>query len=162
MKTLRLLAVGLALLGSSIAQQIGSVAPEFKLADLSGQTVSLATLEGQPSVITFWASWCTVCRAELPKLHALAQKKKLRYYVISREPADTPQVVSAYMKPYPAFTPLVSLPGGDNAVAVYNRYKIVGQPWTFVLDRSGKIVAAHAGAVDPQTLEQELAQAGVP
>ncbi|MBF6595981.1 MAG: TlpA family protein disulfide reductase [Thermaceae bacterium] len=149
------------LLSGALAQRIGQTAPDFKLADLNGNIVTLMSLQGKPAVITFWASWCTVCKAELPKLHALAREKQIDYYVISREPADSQQVVRAYMKQYPAFTPLISLRNGDQAVDVADRYKILGQPWTFVLNAEGKVVGVQAGAVNMDLFKKELAQAGL-
>jgi len=160
MKPAKALAAVLALMTAVLAQQTGQTAPDFKLADLSGKPMTLASLK-KPAVITFWASWCEVCRAEFPGLHAVAKEKKLNHYVISREPADSRKVVQDYMKQYPAFTPLVSLAGGDKAVDVYNRYKIFGQPWTFVLDTQAKIAWAHPGAVNVDEFKKQLAQVGV-
>jgi thiol-disulfide isomerase/thioredoxin len=111
-------------------------------------------------VITFWASWCPICRAEFPKLHQLAQEYKVPFVVISREPRDTEQVVRDYMKNYPKFLPLLALPGGDTPVAVANRYKVLGQPWTFVLDSEGKLVNFYAGKVEVESLKDDLALAG--
>lgn len=30
--------------------------------------ITLADLKGEPAVISFWASWCSVCKSELPEL----------------------------------------------------------------------------------------------
>ncbi|WP_308629381.1 TlpA disulfide reductase family protein [Meiothermus granaticius] len=39
------------------------------LADAAGKSYTLASFKGKPLVITFWASWCPICKAEFPKLH---------------------------------------------------------------------------------------------
>lgn len=142
----------------ALAQQ-GQIPPDFKLATLEGKPVTLAEQKGKATVVTFWASWCTVCRAELPKLHAVAQELKLNYYVISREPRDSLEVVRDYMKKYPAFTPLVALKEGDTPAQVAGRWKIIGQPWTFVINTAGKVMAFYAGPVDIEVFKRDLALA---
>lgn len=142
----------------AFAQQ-GQLPPDFKLANLEGKPVTLAGQRGKATVLTFWASWCTVCKAELPKLHAVAQELGLNYYVISREPRDSLEVVQGYMKKYPAFTPLVALKDGDTPAQVAARWKILGQPWTFVLNTAGKVVAFYAGPVDIEVFKKDLALA---
>jgi cytochrome c biogenesis protein CcmG/thiol:disulfide interchange protein DsbE len=142
----RLLAT-LILFTVGLAVSPGQVAPDFRLRDISGKVYTLASFKGKPVVITFWASWCPICRAEFPKLHQLAQEYQ-------------EQVVRDYMKNYPRFLPLLAQPGGDNPVAVANRYKVLGQPWTFVLDGEGKVVNLYAGKVEVESLKDDLALAG--
>ncbi|RDI94584.1 TlpA family protein disulfide reductase [Meiothermus sp. QL-1] len=153
-------AIPLSLFLLAYAATPGQVAPEFRLRDLEGKVYTLASFKGKPVVITFWASWCPVCRAEFPKLHALAQEYRVPFVVISREPRDTEAVVREYMRSYPRFLPLVALPGGDSPVAVANRYRVLGQPWTFVLDKEGRVVNLYAGRVEVESLKDDLALAG--
>lgn len=152
----------LTLLALALAAKPGEVAPDFRLSDSAGKIYTLATFKGQPVVITFWASWCPICKAELPKLHQLAQEYKVPFVLISREPKDSPQVVLEHLKAYPAFLPLLASAGGDTPVAVANRFKVLGQPWTFVLDSEGRIVNLYAGKVEVESLKDDLALAGYP
>ncbi|PZA05962.1 MULTISPECIES: TlpA disulfide reductase family protein [unclassified Meiothermus] len=144
----------------ALAAKPGEKAPDFRLADARGTTYTLASFQGKPVVITFWASWCPVCKAEFPKLHRLAQEYQIPFVVISREPRDSTQVVLSYMKAYPAFLPLVAAPGGDTPATVANRFKVLGQPWTFVLDGEGRIVNLYAGQVEVEAIKDDLALAG--
>lgn len=48
--------------------QVGDDMPDFSLTDLSGQTHSKSSLLGSTYVLQFTASWCSVCRAEMPHL----------------------------------------------------------------------------------------------
>ncbi len=139
----------------------GDKAPAFRLADPSGKVYTLEGFKGRPLVLIFWASWCPVCKAEFPKLHALAQAyRRVPFVVISREPRDTREVVLNYMKDYPTFLPLLAVSGGDTPVAVANRYRVVGLPWTLILDGEGRVVGVHAGRIDQKAFEDDLALAG--
>jgi cytochrome c biogenesis protein CcmG, thiol:disulfide interchange protein DsbE len=92
------------LLGLAQAVGPGERIPDFALLDPAGKPITRDTMK-KPAVIVFWASWCPVCRAEFPGLHKVAEETKVPFYVISREPKDTKEVVLTYMKAYPASSP---------------------------------------------------------
>ena len=48
--------------------QVGDPVPDFELTDLQGKTWSKASLLGTVYVLQFTASWCSVCRKEMPHL----------------------------------------------------------------------------------------------
>jgi thiol-disulfide isomerase/thioredoxin len=52
--------------------------PAFELADLSGKTWRLKSLEGRAVLINVWATWCGPCQAELPHLEKLYEQIKDR------------------------------------------------------------------------------------
>ncbi len=49
------------------------MAPDFALTESSGRRVSLADYRGKKVLLHFFATWCGVCRVELPSLRGLAQ-----------------------------------------------------------------------------------------
>ena len=149
----------LLLLGVVLAVQPGQRLPEFALLDPKGSLVTPATMR-KPAVIVFWASWCPVCREEFPGLHRVAEETGVPFYVISREPRDTKEVVQSYMKAYPRFIPLLAS-DRDRPHEVANRFKVLGQPWTFVVDGEGKVVALFAGRAGREALLDALLLAGV-
>lgn len=50
--------------GDSDAEAAGP--PAFTAASLAGGDIDSASFAGQPTVLWFWAPWCTICRAEAP------------------------------------------------------------------------------------------------
>ena len=48
--------------------EVGDKSPDFTLPLLSGDTLSLEDLKGKVVVLQFTASWCSVCRKEMPHL----------------------------------------------------------------------------------------------
>jgi peroxiredoxin len=51
----------------------GKPAPDFKLPDASGKTVSLSEQRGHPVMVNFWATWCPPCVEEVPSLEDMAR-----------------------------------------------------------------------------------------
>ncbi len=47
--------------------------PDLHLRDLGGEARTLSSLRGHLAVVNFWATWCSPCREELPRLSRLSQ-----------------------------------------------------------------------------------------
>jgi peroxiredoxin len=62
--------VSLAVAGSVSAatQLLGSEAPDFVLKSLSGKNLRLSEYRGEVVMLSFWATWCGDCRAQLTTL----------------------------------------------------------------------------------------------
>jgi peroxiredoxin len=48
--------------------KVGDAAPDFTMQLIAGEPVSLKDLRGKVVVLQFTASWCSVCRKEMPHL----------------------------------------------------------------------------------------------
>ena len=53
---------------SAATQLLGSEAPDFVLKSLSGKNVRLSEYRGEVVMLSFWATWCGDCRAQLAEL----------------------------------------------------------------------------------------------
>jgi thiol-disulfide isomerase/thioredoxin len=65
---------------ASTQQDSGSPASDeaelssLQASTLDGQDFDFATLSDEPTVLWFWAPWCTICRAEAPEIAAAAKR----------------------------------------------------------------------------------------
>jgi cytochrome c biogenesis protein CcmG/thiol:disulfide interchange protein DsbE len=79
---LLLLAVGLAPAAARAEMEgmkikVGEKAPDFTLKDLSGNPFTLSSLQGKKIVmLDFWATWCNVCKREMPVLEKVYKEYK--------------------------------------------------------------------------------------
>lgn len=109
--------------------------PAFELADLSGKTWKLATLEGKSVLVNLWATWCGPCNAELPHLEDLYKKVKDRtdVQILTFNIDEDLGLVEPFMKDkgytfpvLPAFSLVMGLLDG------------VGIPQNWIVDPQGK------------------------
>jgi cytochrome c biogenesis protein CcmG, thiol:disulfide interchange protein DsbE len=136
------------LAGAAVAApKVGQPAPDFMVSTFGGHTVKLADLKGDVIILNFWATWCAPCRAELPLLEAYFRiYSQYGFQVLAVATEDS--VPEAKLRPLAkALTiPLVRRLTGP--------YRDVGAvPTNYVIDRSGKIVYAKAGAFDKDALD---------
>lgn len=75
--------------------KVGDMAPDFKMSLPNGETVQLSDLRGKIVMLQFTASWCGVCRKEMPHIESdiwqkLKDNNNFALYGIDRdEPAET-------------------------------------------------------------------------
>ena len=131
------------------APKVGSAAPGFTLRRLGGTgSVSLASLRGRPVVLNFWASWCNPCKSEAAVLERDWTRYRSRGVVFlgvddKDFPSDARRFVAAHRL---TFTMLE-----DGSGSVTGSYGISQVPETYVVGRTGKIVAHLAGPLtDPE------------
>jgi peroxiredoxin len=126
--------------------QTGQQAPDFTLADMDGNYVTLSELVGNgPIYINFWATWCGPCKKEIPELIELYHEYKDRGFkvlAISTDGSRTAGKVKAFTKDRGMdFTILM-----DSNQEVFSRkYKGRGIPYGFLIDNDGKIMYSVRG-----------------
>jgi peroxiredoxin len=119
----------------------GQKAPDFTLADLDGNYVTLSEVIGDgPVYINFWATWCNPCKREIPGLVDLYHEYKDRGFkvlAVSTDDSRTVGKVRSFVKDRGMdFTVLL-----DSDREVFRRkFKGRGIPYGFLLDNDGNII----------------------
>ncbi|MGH3338804.1 MAG: TlpA family protein disulfide reductase, partial [Propionibacteriaceae bacterium] len=123
--------------------------PSELRAALADDTVSLRELRGWPVVLNFWASWCSPCKAEAPRLNAAAREHMGEVVLLGVDVQDFESDARRFSERYQ--TNYVSVrDGGDST---YSAYGLTGLPETYFLDRSGRVVEHIVGEVSSGELE---------
>ncbi len=138
--------------------ETGQVAPDFSLSRLDnpqGPPLTWTDMQGHPTVISFWVSWCSHCQAQTPILidgFNRYQDLGINFIGINvREDIPTAQTyVSAHQIPYPILLDLDGSTAGS--------YQLPGYPTTYFLDATGRIVTRHIGELQPADLDNYIAQ----
>ena len=121
--------------------EVGDTAPDFEMTLTDGQKVKLSDLRGKVVMLQFTASWCGVCRKEMPFIEKdIWQKHKdnasFALYGIDR---DEPLArVKAFAKQTKVTYPLGLDPGADIFAKFAERE--AGITRNVLIDKDGKIV----------------------
>ena len=121
--------------------RVGDIAPEMELELTDGQKVKFSDLRGKVVMLQFTASWCGVCRKEMPFIESdIWQKHKANpnfaLYGIDRdEPIET---VKAFAEKTGVTYPLALDPGADHFAKYADRK--AGITRNVLVDKEGKIV----------------------
>ena len=129
-------------------------APDITFKTLDGKTASLASLQGTPVILHFWASWCAPCVAEFPSLLKMAQQTQKKIIILAISTDRSPEKIKSFLKKQA--TPLPS-----NVRVIWDEHKILTEdifqtfklPETIILDRAGKMIRKEAGQTDWLSLD---------
>jgi thiol-disulfide isomerase/thioredoxin len=109
--------------------------PDFQLADLSGKTWTVKSLDGKVVLINLWATWCGPCNAELPQLQKLYEQAKGRsdLQILTFNIDEDLGLVEPFMKEKGYTFPVV--PAYSYVVNLLNGYSI---PQNWLLSSKGQ------------------------
>jgi len=115
--------------------------PDFILNDLNGKSFSSAGLLGKPTMINFWAKYCTSCIAEIPQLNKLKEMygDKFNFIAISESTCQDDEIRTFLNDNLFNFYQLVK---GDDYKKVL---KINSLPCNIFVDKDGYIRDIQAG-----------------
>jgi len=133
---------------------VGQPAPLIEAQRLdSAQTVQVGGGPGKVTIVNFWATWCALCRAEMPDLQTYYERHQAQGLQVLAISMDEPRDLAAVRRVAQSFSFAVALKSQAN-------FKGLGRIWrmpsTFVVDRHGILQKnGHEGSpgVDLATLE---------
>jgi thiol-disulfide isomerase/thioredoxin len=142
--------------GVSWVSETPKPVPEFSFTGQDGKTLTLADFKGKLVVLDVWATWCTPCRAEFPRLdhlQAALADQGLAVVPVSvdlggQKPVDKfyddigVKALAKYLDPANASTKALGLRG---------------LPTTLIIDRDGNEIARVEGEApwdSPETLKR--------
>ena len=114
----------------------------YHVTDLAGQAKTIAIGKGKVTFISYWATWCPPCLAEMPSIQELYTDygDKVAFVLLTNE---DPQVVQRFLnkKGYdlPVYFPQMTAPEILSSRSI---------PTNFVIDTQGTILIKETGAAD--------------
>jgi peroxiredoxin len=120
--------------------KVGNMAPDFTINEAGGKSYRLSDLRGKVVMLQFTASWCSVCRTEMPFIEKeIWNEKKNSGLVLVGLDRDEPVGKVLQFKKDIAITYPLALDPGANIFALF-ALKTAGVTRNVVIDRSGKII----------------------
>jgi peroxiredoxin len=156
MRTRTLLLLAAVLLLPAVARA-ESTATNFTIRDLNGKHIRLSDFSKNVVLMSFWATWCKPCIAELRHLEKLYQKYKAKGFVVLAISMDGPEsqagvkpAVQRYSWTFP-----VAIDKETRVVKLYNPKHAA--PFS-VLMRRGKVVRTRESfqVSDLPAIEKEI------
>ena len=121
--------------------KVGDVAPDFEMQLTDGTKQKLSDLRGKVVMLQFTASWCGVCRKEMPFIEKdiwLKHKENTNFALIGIDRDEPLETVIEFGKKTGITYPMALDPGAD----IFAKYadRQAGITRNVLVDKDGKIV----------------------
>jgi peroxiredoxin len=130
---------------SRAAPHQGFYAPSFTLETPQGDQHALEDYRGQPVLIFFWASWCSVCKTAMPGLESVYQEFSPQGFTILAINTTTQDVLSSAVNAFASkgytYTMLLDVDG-----TVANIYRMRAVPTSVLVGPDGRVTDVVIGS----------------
>ena len=131
--------------------KVGDIAPDFTLKYTDGTEFTLSQLRGKVVMLQFTASWCGICRNEMPHIEReiwQRHKENSDFVLVGVDREETKEVIEDYTAKVGTTYPMLIDENGD-AFASYAVRKS-GITRNVLIDRDGRIVMLTRRYVEPE------------
>lgn len=134
-------------IAAALALSPRPAAPEVRFTALTGENFSTADLRGKVVLVNFWATWCTTCVAEMPRMIDTYRKFAPRGYemVAVAMQSDHPNAVADFTRKR-ALPFRVALDGDGDIAKQFGRVRIT--PTSFLIGKDGRVIKEYVGEPD--------------
>ena len=121
--------------------KVGDIAPDFSLPMTDGTTFTLSEQRGKVVMLQFTASWCGICRKEMPHIESeiwQRHKDDADFILVGVDREEPKEKVEEYTQKLGTTYPMVL----DTAANAFSSYALrqSGITRNVLIDRDGKIV----------------------
>ena len=139
-------------------------APDFTLASMEGDWVTLSERKGNVILLNFWATWCGPCKMEIPDLNRLQEKYQEKGFKVLgiTLTSGSPEQISKFAEDWGMNYNVLTDINGNETEFVTSLYgqatgaPISGVPTSFIVDRDGYIVKTYIGPRSEKTFYNDL------
>ncbi len=148
------LALSAAGVGYAATELSGAQAPDFVLKSISGENLRQSEYRGQVLMLSFWASWCGDCRAQLEGIAELYSRYRGAGFELMAVSLDTEQrQVMDTARGLKVDYPVLHDAGGE----VGRLYQVESMPLIVLIDRRGvvrDVIEGYRRGSEEQYLER--------
>lgn len=130
-------------------------AKDFTVYDENENAVSLSSMQGKPTVVNFWATWCGYCVIEMPDFEIAYNeyKDEVNFMMVDlTNETETKEKASEFIKEKGYTFPVYF----DQELSAYKAYNLTSIPRTLIILADGTLMYEHVGAMDRVTLASKI------
>ncbi len=131
---------------------LGKKVPNFQLTNISEtKQINQESILGHIKLLNVWASWCVACIEEHPVLTEINEKELIKIYGVNYkdEAGDALGWLKIHGNPYE-----INIFDSEGTLSL--DLGVYGVPETFLVDKKGVIRAKYIGALNRETLYNEI------
>ena len=125
----------------------GEFVLEISLITIDGEMLNISDFKarGRPVLVDLMATWCGVCRMQMPMMNATynAYKDKIDFVSIDTDWYETDEDLREYRDDYGAEWDFAM----DRAGSAFGAFYPDAYPTLIIIDRDGRVVFSHDGAI---------------